>query len=682
MGKVNWGDIAYITMQYNLQERDAPLMDAEKIARETKATGCDTVCINVAAACTWYPTRVPYLRMVDEVAAGRDILGEVIAACHAQGIKVLGRFGWGMIDEEVYRQKPQWVTRAADGAANLNDPQRPGGWGLLYQACCNGGYHREAVMLPALREVVQNYPLDGIFWCAGFAQPCWCDNCKSRYQGRYGKPLPQDAAQFEPDWLTFCGEDLSQLFYDELQQVKPGMPFIRYYWPFDVNMGNQVVAADNIVQKAQSGNALCTEAQDILSLGTNDLPVWNTPAMRVKMGRIVEDYPAPICIVHTCPGMDWRHVGMPAAEYLYWSAQVAANGGRFWVSLTGFYDTVPDKRILAAIDRLCGMIGTVKDDMDNAESAAQVLLFVNGGESAQGWAHALMCSHIDFDVATGYSFSAEKLAGYPLVVVPGDIGLDDGQAQALGRYVEAGGSLIVEGHTQAALAPYAGLLGVEGDVHTSEELVATYIRIEEAGQALRSRLGQTELLPLRGRVGFCSPAAGTQTLASWVPPFASFGSAGNPPERASLPTKQTDIPLCLVNQAGKGRTMLLPYQAGMLVERYGMRDFIDAIGAYAGHMLKQPLVTVEAPADVMLTQFHKNGALLLHFVNGIGQRPLKDNVECHGIRVAVRLPKGKKATAVRGVIAGVDIPFETEADTLHFELPPLKVWGMVKITTG
>ena len=681
MNVIDWGGVAHVTMQYNLQQNDASRMDMRKIARETRETGCDTVCINVCGACTWYPTKIPFLKVHPLVAAGRDLLREMLDACHAEGIKVLGRFAWGMLEDDIYHQKPQWAARNVDGTPITINEKRPGMWNQLYSSCYNAGYQREEVMLPAMCEVVENYDLDGIFWCAGFAFPCWCDACKRAYRQRYGKPLPDSAADFEPDWLAESGESCTRLFYETLKRVKPELPFIRYYWPFDLDMGGgTTLKADSIPQKAQSADILCTEAQDILSLGAGRIPAWNTPAMRMKMGRIMQNKPAPICIVHTCPGMDWRHVQMPTAEYLYWSAQVVANGGRFWVSLTGFFDTLYDRRMVGMLQRICGMIGRVADDMRGARSAAQALLISDGGVSTHGWSHALMCSHIDFDMETGdHLADIDTLRQHGLVILPAELRLSDEQLELVRQYVAQGGQLIIEGNRDDRLAPYAALTGVRGGYCTSEELVATYVRIEEKGAFLKKRLGETELYPLRGRVAFCEPGEGAEVLATWVPPFSTFAASGNPPERATLPTPHTQVPMCLVNHVGQGRVMLLPYAAGELVEKYALRDMIDTLGGYAEHMLGELQVALEAPEDVMLTQFAKEDALLLHLVNGIGQRPLKDCVPCHDLRLRVRLPQGKQALSVTCAISGQSVAFRQEGGTVSFEVPVLQEWEMVKI---
>ena len=94
---------------------------------------------------------------------------------------------------------------------------------------------------------------------------------------------------------------------------------------------------------------LCAEAQDILSQGIENITPFWLPSLNAKYGSVPEHMPAPFGIIHSCPGMDWRHAGLPEAEYQSWMSRVAANGANLWHSLTGFKETIGDQRLLRTI---------------------------------------------------------------------------------------------------------------------------------------------------------------------------------------------------------------------------------------------------------------------------------------------------------------------------------------------
>jgi hypothetical protein len=379
------------------------------------------------------------------------------------------------------------------------------------------------------------------------------------------------------------------------------------------------------------------------------------------------------------PGMDWRHVGLPAAELLYWSAQVAAHGGQYWATLTGVCDTNTDKRMLGALSQINGMIKKIEEDMDGAVTAAKVLLLCDD-KHMFGWADALFRSHVEFDVMTDYQFDAGIIARYPVVIIPKGFAYTPETGGHLEEYVSCGGHLIVEGTSGMELAPVLKLLGIEGTVVCSESMGAAYLRIEEPGKYLREAVGETDLVPLRGKVGFCTAKRDSLVYATWVPPFAPLDVAGAPPERASLPAANTPVPLCIAGNYGKGRVLFLPYEAGKLNYELGMKDFVSLIGAYTKLMLGDTqVVDFHVPQDVMTSVYQKDKFLLIHLINGIGQRPLKETAPCHDLGISLKVPAGTKVKQVSARISERPVACEVKEDRLKISLDYLDVWDMIRI---
>ena len=669
-------------IQYNLQMKDTPRMDGEKIARETEEMGGNAVVINVADSVVWYMTAVRFQKINPYLPAGRDWLKDLIDAFHKRGIKVFARGAFMGFEEETYYQKPQWAKRRPDGSPVMLGNERPGQWYRLYSPCPNSGFVSESGFNVAA-EAFRRYDLDGAFWLNASsvtAGNCWCDNCKKLYLETYGKEMPDDPAQLDPKWDAGLRKKMSIQAMKAILKVKPDMPYLHYFWPFELDIGvGFKEPADNIDEIALQGNTLCTEAQDVLSLGTLRLPEWNTPALRMKMGRTIENFPPPVGIIHTCPGMDWRHTCMPEAEFMYWAAQVPANGGSYWTTFTGFADTIADKRMLKTIGTLNHMTQKIEDDMLRAKSDCQVMLLSDGGIYVQGWAEALMCAHIDFDMLAHYQLSLERIRRYPVVIVPKNFKYPSNASEIFTAYVEQGGKLIVEGTNELPLAPVRDLLGVEGTIVCSEDLEATYLRLEEEAAGIQEKIGACQLVPLRGKVGYCDPAPESRVLATWVPPFSSAATAGFPPERASLPKERTNIPLCVVSRHGQGQVMFLPYEPSRLIREYGIRDMFTMMDGYVSYMLGEDRkITVQAPSRVMVTVFKGENTHMLHFVNGIGQRPLQDTIPCFDLSVTIRT-EGRTARSVTSRIAGEPVTFSQEGDILRIELPRLKVWDMLLV---
>lgn len=667
-------------VQYNLQSKDTPLMDAAKIARETEEMGGDTVVINVADSVAWYRTTVPHYKINEFLPEGRDILEELVNEFHKRNIKVLARGTFFCMEEEVYYQKPQWALRQSDGSPVTMGDDRPGLWYRLYQCCPNSGYSNESGMR-VMMEAFEKYGLDGAFMMMGsWGSGCWCDVCKQKYMEKYGKPMPDDSAQFEPDWLKSQSKAVNHSFKETILNFSPDMPYLRYYWPFDLDIGLDFkLPADNIESMAEEGNTLCTEAQDVLSLGVHKLPEWNTPALRMKMGRTIESFPPPVGIIHTCPGMDWRHSCMPESEFMYWAAQIPANGGSYWTTFTGFADTIPDKRMLKTIGTFNQMTKKIVGDMEDAQSVCEVMLLSDGGIYVQGWAEALMCAHIDFDMLAHYQLSYARIEKYPVVIVPKQFKYPEGSRDIFERYVAKGGRLIVEGTTEGELTEVRDLLGVNGAVVCSQDLEATYLRIESAGNEIQDKIGDAGLIPLRGKVGFCEPGEGTETLATWVPPFSSVMTAGMPPERASLPISHTAIPLCAVRDYKEGKVMFVSYEPSRLIREYALDDMFTMIRGYVEYMLgDDKKITVDAPKRIIMSVFGKEDKLMIHLVNGIGQRPLQDTIPCYNIKIDIKLG-GRKVKSVASKIAQCGVDFDVDGNLLKVNLERLDAWDMLLV---
>lgn len=680
MGKTWWNRQLNI-IQYNLQIKDTGLMDEKRIAEEVAALDGDAVVINVIDSVLWFKSEQPGYTVNPYLPKDRDLLAGLTAELHQRGIKVIGRVAMIGFDEEVYKQKPQWVRRTADGRPVTFDEERPGDWKPLYQTCPTRRYGDGGLAMELVAELLSRYPLDGLFMINGTAQSgnCWCSDCRRRYREMFHEDMPEEERLVRPDWNKPVIEQNKMNFKRAVLQIHPDLLYVYYFWPFELHTNAGVtIPADNIDYVSQLGTAICTEAQNVLSKGRRKLEPWHTPALRMKMGRTVENYPPPVGIIHTCPGMDWRHTCLPQAEFLSWSAQIPANGGTYWTSFTGFGATIPDQRMVKAVGWLNRMAAKASSFMEGAGSICDVLLLC-GGDSVQGWAEALIGAHIDFDMLAHYQLSYERIKHYPVVVVPCGFAYSENVRQIFSDYVQAGGGLIVEECNARVLQPLHGLLGVQPDIISSEEQVAAYLRLEPAGEMIKTRLGGMELVPLGGRFAVCRPDEDTCVLATWVPPFATLATSGLPPERASLPVPRTETPLAMIHCRQKGRVMFLPYEAGRLVHEYGMKDMCGMLGACVEMILgDRQRIRVQAPAGVMHTVFGAANTIMIHLVNGIGQRPLKENVPCCDIVIKIPL-NGRNVRAVNAILSECQAVYEIQEDMLVIQYARLEVWEMLLI---
>ncbi|MHA6482700.1 alpha-amylase family protein [Paenibacillus sp. strain BS8-2] len=668
-----WWQRPLRVVQPNLQVQDTAKIDPEQLAAQMKELGANAIVFNVGGIYGWYPSNIPFHTVNPYLPQHRDLLRDVIEACNKQDIRFIARFDFSKAEDSVYLQRPQWFVRDGAGEPQIVGARRPGPWSMLMNTCINGDYRNEAVAEPVLREVLNHYDIDGIFFNAPGYFYCHCERCKTKYRAMYGKELPSSSTELEPDFASRCMRDNMEAMHRLIKQTRGEVPMILYYNLY----------RDNLFERAETTDLMCTEPQDILSLGHKEIPEFWKPALSIKLGRSLPGRPAPFGIVHSCPGMDWRHTGLPTAEYKFWLAQIPANGGQIWHSLTGVPETITDKRILDTVAELNQNAAIVDPYMEDAAAVSQVALMWNAGRSAEGWADALINKQIPFDVLLPEQAEAERLASYKAVIIPEQFRWTPSFLQLLLAFVEQGGYIVTEGELPAELSALYELVGIEKETFASESLVASYLRFEGEGNPLQAGLARTEIIAHRGKVTYCKPVQGTTVLATLVPPFSPLESVGAPPERASLPVSHTDLPLAVQHRVGKGSALYFPFSLSGLINDFKLEEHYVLIDNAINMALgDERLVSVTSYQGLQLTLFRKDGDLLLHLVNGAGRRPLSTTLPLYNIEVELRVDDAAGPCTVQRLIAGDQLSSEYDGRYIRFTVPRLDVWECIKFSSS
>lgn len=680
MEKTAWWKKSMQVIQYNLQVKDTPLMDPVEIAKETEALSSNVVVMNVGGIYAWYPSKIPFHHVNEYLPKGRDLLRELIDEFHKRGIRFVARFDFSITDDTTYLQKPQWFARKVDKEPYFRGEKRMGDWSLFLNTCALGGYRNEDVGVPVMKEVLKEYDIDGIFLNAPHASVCFCERCQKKYRELYGKQMPETSGELEPGWLSECMKENIGNLYDAIKSVRSDVPLILYYAPFTTeskSFGKNY--RDSIYDRYMTADLICTESQNILSHGIHHLPETIHPVMSMKAGQLPGREKLPFGIIHSCPGMDWRHVGMPVSEYLPWMAQVPASGGVLWHSVTGFPATITDKRVLEAVGKVNAWAKKAGAEMEQAQYRSDILVLWNGLPAAKSWADILVKNHLQFDLMNDYAIDPSVFSDYGMILIPDEMILEKEVWDALRVYMEQGGSVLLESADTEMTAELHELLGISEEVSKGEYLLASYLRFERKGKLLQAGM-ETDKIPFRGSVNYCIPEENTLVLATLVPPFAPYEVVGAPPERASIPVAQTEIPLTLENMHGKGGIWFLPFSLNTLVKEYHMEDHYRFAGNLIDELLgEKKTLVVEAPWDVQVTAYEKEGAVLLHLVNEIGQRPLLETIPVYQIHLKVKLKEGQKVRDVQSVIAEENVTYSVQGDMAEIVLDRLSVWDMIAI---
>ncbi len=656
-------------IQTNLQVKDTDKINPEELAQQMEDMNSNVLVFNVGGIYAWYDTQLTYHNKNEFLPENFDLLEEVISACHKRGIKFIARFDFSKADDYIYQNHPEWFVRDQKGNPQIIGAERPGKWSLLYSACINSGYRNKDLAVPAIDEVISNYDIDGIFYNAPGFIPCYCDECQRKYQELYNEEMPADSNDFNPDWSSTCLKDNIDTLYQFIKNKDKDIQVVLYYGLHD----------ENFAFRGEIADMVCTEAQDVLSLGRNEIPEFWKPSLIMKMGRNLPDTPDPFGIIHSSPGMDWRHTGLPPAEYLFWLTQIPANGGYIWHSLTGVPETITDKRILNIVTEMNGMTKKVESHMHNAESLSQVVMLWQQQKSAEGWADGLISNQIPFDILSSEFVDLEHIKNYRVVVIPENWKFTSKFVLDLKEYVKQGGNVIVEGNIPHKFNSLSEILGIEKDTYRSEYLKASYLRFEGDSNLLQKGMEETELIAHRGEVSYCIRRKDAEVLATLVPPFSPLESVGRPPERASMNVSHTEIPLAILNQSGDGKVLYLPFSLSMLIDTFKLTEHYQLINNAINILLGEyKLIETSHYQGLNVTVFRKENEIIVNFVNGTGRRPLSENIPLYNIETKIRLDN-ETVKNIKQLIVDKNLDFEQNDDEVNFNISELRVWESILI---
>ncbi|MDL2233119.1 hypothetical protein LJC63_06005 [Ruminococcaceae bacterium OttesenSCG-928-L11] len=260
---------------------------------------------------------------------------------------------------------------------------------------------------------------------------------------------------------------------------------------------------------------------------------------------------------------------------------------------------------------------------------------------------------------------------------PDTVDITNKLAESLRQFADRGGRLLLEGAQALRYPELRALCGLDSTAPKEGAYQsAAYLRVEAGGLTAYSG---AELVPFRGRVARVFPDT-ARMLATLVPSFAPLDGVGAPPERASLLTPHTDIPLCLENPVNGW--MALPFSLNALLDEFGLSDLKALATALLDRVIGTPRLRVTPYPGLIVHQFAAEGGMLLHLVNGAGKRPLTTVIPLRDIHLSLSLPPEQTVTAVRELHSGRELPFRMQDGTLRLVLDSLEVWQSIWVATG
>jgi len=661
-------------VQTNLQVTDALTMEPARLVDSiVDELHADTLVFNVGGIYAWYPTKVPFHVVNPHLDAGRDLVREVLDACHARDVRFIARVDFSKTDDSVYHQHPEWFVQRPDGLPVVVGESRPGPWRKLYAACGYGGYRRDGVAIPVLREIVRRYEVEAIFMNGTEFALCFCGSCQERYRLVHGTPMPSRPEDIAPGWTERGFADTMETLIRTTQEIVPNVP-----WILGTYVGD---GRDMVGLSTRTGCLLCAEPLDRFGDGVHKArPRWWAAANTSVAGGIGRGR-RPMVIIHACSGLAWRHVSLPPAEHRFWLAQAAALGGSIWHSLTGMPTTQRDRRILDTVSAHNAVLERIAPWLEGTSPVASVAVAHSRSScpprgdrhvaELSGALDALTDHHLLWTVYPDELLDEELPQGVSVVVLAGVQSLPERIEEALVRAVNEGlGLVILRPPATQDRSPLDGILPVEWHGHAVRDTDASYGRIEAGGPLASDvpALARTQLVPWRGSVLVGKCREGAMAWLTYVPSFAPLDGAGSPPERAVIPTERTAIPLVAAQGVGKGRVVEVMGSLGDLIHTYRLPDHAEILAALVRWAANAPQpVEVDAPPGVIVGAQAAPDRVIVQLVNGVGERPLAATPPAFDVTVRVPMLAGQ-AVEVTSLHHPDGVPHDGETPSVTLRL--------------
>ena len=587
-------------IQCNLREIDAQ-MDADRLIRDIEDFHANVLMVGAGGISAFYPTELPFQHKNPYLRS--DMLGELTEKCHQKGIRIIARFDFSKAHESFLSEHPDWFYRSLKGKTiSFN--------GMVH-TCVNGEY-QQRLSLEMIREVLEKYPVDGIFfnmfgyqtrdYSEQYHGICQCENCRKKFLEFSGRELP--TREDDPDISEYRRFQKATI-HDLMMRIRALVKSIRPDIAICTYTDDQV---DLI--RAESNSAL-----------SRPLPFWIYSASDNVMS-VMGSFPdkrISNCAINAAD-IFYRFMGVSEHLTKLRLLQNMAAGSGLDYCIIGVFDGYPETAPFEGVKEIFQYKERTAEQYRGFRSEAPILLIKPAGstEEYRGIFRALKEAHLIFDVAqVGELESCRR--NYRLVIAP-DVYFD--AALFPDADILATGPAFADNPDQ--------LRSLFGGTRTGtlDNLKSAYLDVQD--KSLWKRFPKRDQVLLDGTdFPICSFE---QEILPVIPP-----SRYGPPE---LCYGAAPSHFCGggIRRREEKAGILLPFLPGTLYYRYGYQEHRDLLLDLIDHCgIPQPLQT-DAPAMTEITFARVEGGWLIHLINLTGFNgstffppiPLRDlHISCH-----------------------------------------------------
>jgi hypothetical protein len=655
-------------IQTNLPAYEAATLDPDSLVADLIHFSANTLIINAGGIMAFYPTELEY--QYTNPYMQENMLGDVIAKCHANDIRVIVRFDFSRAHKSIFEKHPDWFYLSSEGERITNED--------LYTVSINAPYEQEQ-LFNIVEEVIDLYPIDGIF----INMPGY--QTRNPYIGKYYgiDQNPHDKKRF----AEFSGGLELPLKED------PNDPVFQKYEEFKKYTADDIIRRLKLLVKSKNEQiAICTYSENHVDIirhesQTNTLPYWPYNASD-NVNNTRHSYPDHIVSNASIQQISFqsRYNAIEPEEVTIRLYENIANGSGLDMSMMGDFRNYEDERNYGVFERIYAHHKKFEPYFGKYTSPARVAVIAPGswpsGESAQeyrGIQLMLKEAHIQFDIIENSQIANREsaLRKYKVILLPEIVRLDEASLAAIKHLVEGGVNIIA---TNRSLSDHPeALMEIFGAEINELDHDGAGFYLQPGNKTIFSRFEKQQLLFWKFNLGLYDFQQSDETHL----PILTPGIPG-PPEiiGGHAPTGSFAVG---IKQHPKSKAVIMPINLGKLYYLHGyeqhkniLLDILDYIFPEVNELIQTDAherveVIIQHFALNRPENYEKDGhdGMILHLVNLTG---FSGNTYFNPLPVydmKFNLQMDFRPDRVWGMVNETEIPFTFEEGRLRFEVEKL-----------
>jgi hypothetical protein len=563
-----------------------------------------------------------------------------------------------------------------------------------------------------IEEILDLYPVDGFHLnAAGFPGYCYCENCRRRFREELNADIPLSPSWDDELWKDFilwryrcvtecvgnlktriegCGSaqrsDERPLFLmqelisplgegarrrgQDLERLSPHYSVVLIAVGDATNRQSYAYTPGVVARYAQN-----LQPDDRARTGSVGGPhPAHTESRSAVPQPATPQPPDPVMNIKLSISMDWDRGKVPEHEYRYWIYQSIASGAGLKLAMSGSFEQ-EDRRDVLALKEALTFLEIHCDYYSHTEPVTPVAVvlsrrtadFYGRDDPAERYLHnvkgmceALVAEHIPYTVISDAGLTRESLARFQTIVLTNTACLDRNQAEAIERFVYAGGSLLATLETglydergrHRSEGLLNGVLGIRQIGNATVEATRSYMQSVEDRDYLFVGCGDTNMLHHGLRHVPVQATDNGQALMH----LASHRKT-HPRELIDRP-EVLDTPLAVSHNYGSGMSLYFAHEPERLYFLMGLEEQRRLIGNAVRRCTANLPFETDAPSTVEMTLTRTHNAHVLHLVNATGKHPLDGIISVQNIQICFAPDFAKQFRAARCLLSAQRLKIE------------------------